>query len=61
MWRFWAGVVTWLHEVVRPVGRTAKFSKMTLAYNREMNIASLSKALVDIPTGSMPIAYSLKT
>jgi hypothetical protein len=42
--------------VVRPVGRTTKFSKMNLdvANGREMN-------MVDISTVSMPIARSLKT
>ena len=46
---------------VRPVGRTAKFSKTMLeaAYVREINI--LATALVAIPTVSMPIARSLKT
>ena len=45
--------------VVRPVGNTAKFSKMMLevAYGREINITFPG----NIPAVSMPIAHSLKT
>ena len=45
--------------VVRPVGHTFKFSKMTLF--EKITLHSLSTALVDIPAVSMPIARSLKT
>ena len=42
--------------VVRPVGRTAKLSKMSeVAYGREINIT----ALVEIPVVSMSIVHSL--
>ena len=52
---------TW-SAVVRLVGRTAKFSKMTeAAYGRYMNITFSGNVLVDIPAVSMPIAHSLKT
>ena len=44
--------------VVRPVGRTAKFSKMTLDH---LTLNSLATALVDSSAVSRPIACSLKT
>ena len=52
---------TW-SAVVRPVGRTAKFSKMVkkLREIRGINI-QLATAPVDIPVTSMPIAHSLQT
>ena len=45
--------------VVRPVGHTAKFSKMT--YVEKLTLHYLATALVDIPAVSMPIALSLRT
>jgi hypothetical protein len=49
--------------IVRPFGRTAKFSKMTLevVYGRGINNQFSATALVDIPAVSMPIVRSLKT
>ena len=54
------GPVLALLHVVRPVGRTAKFSKTTLeeAYG---TFNYLATALVNISTVSMPIAGTLKT
>ena len=50
--------------VVRPIGRTAKFSKMTSLrwlMVEKLTFNSLATALVDIPAVRMPIARSLKT
>ena len=46
---------------VRPVGRTAKFSKITLevAYGRERSIQFSGNRLLDIPAVIMPVAHSL--
>lgn len=49
--------------IVRPVGRTAKFSKTTLVelMVEKLTFNSLATVLVDIVVVSMPIARSLKT
>jgi hypothetical protein len=48
--------------IVKPDGRTAKFSKTRLevAYAREMHFLFSGKALVGIPAVSMPFSHSLK-
>ena len=51
---------TW-SVVVRLVGCTSKFSKITLEAVEKLTLHSLATALVDIPAVSMPIARSLKT
>ena len=44
---------------LRPVRRTARFSKTTLAYGREINIKFLSNSSGGHSCVSMPIAHSL--
>ena len=51
-----------LSAVLRLVGCTATFSKVTLeaAYGKEMNIKFSGNSLVDIPAVSLPIAHAIK-